>query len=417
MNEINTLNKLRQCFANIIPEKEGRTNTSPLEYVIGIIFCYLGDTECTSLEAIRRSMKNLTQKNIYRNSFWERLSRKRITGFLKAAITELLRQFGTSIIGGGCLLERLGVSKILVVDSSYFSLWDGSKDDFPGTGTTAGIKWHAGFNILTGKLHWFELTQGSTHDRKCFPDLESLRFALIIVDLGYWDFNLLWDIKNVGGFFLSRIKSNAVIYITKIVQGKISQKYIGSSLLSVPIKRKRSNILEVMVEKVCDKGTLCCRAVGFWNPVDRCYHWYMTNLKVAAHLIYPLYRYRLQIELIFKACKQSLNANRLTSNNSNIIENLLLASIVAHLASHTILDLVIPQLTKIEQLAISVQRTAKVAVLLTSDFFNFLVNGSKKYAQILLNKIMLFADEIFDPNYRHRDSSLARLSKLLDGLF
>jgi len=36
-----------------------------------------------------------------------------------------------------------------------------------------------------------------------------------------------------------------------------------------------------------------------------------------------------QIELIFKACKQSLNANRLTSNNTNIIENLLLASIAA----------------------------------------------------------------------------------------
>jgi hypothetical protein len=75
-------------------------------------------------------------------------------------------------------------------------------------------------------------------------------------------------------------------------------------------------------------------------------------------------------------------------------------------ASHTILYLVIPQLTQIEQLAISVQRTAKIAVLLTSDFFNFLVNGSKKYAQILLNKIMWFADEIFDPNYRHQDSGM-----------
>jgi hypothetical protein len=85
-------------------------------------------------------MKNLTQKNICRSCFWERLSRKRVTYFLKAAITELLRQLGTSIIGGGSLLERLGVSQILVVDSSYFSLWDGSKEDFPGTGTTAGIK-------------------------------------------------------------------------------------------------------------------------------------------------------------------------------------------------------------------------------------------------------------------------------------
>ncbi len=72
MNKINTVNKLRQCFANIIPERDGRTNTSPLEYIIGLIFCYLGDTECTSLEAIRRSMKNLTQKNICRNSFWVR---------------------------------------------------------------------------------------------------------------------------------------------------------------------------------------------------------------------------------------------------------------------------------------------------------------------------------------------------------
>jgi len=141
-------------------------------------------------------------------------------------------------------------------------------------------------------------------------------YPVVIVDLGYWDFNLLWEIQEFGGFFLSRIKSKAVIYITEIVQGKIAKKYIGSSLLSVPVKRKRSNILEVMIEKMCDKGTLCCRAVCFWNPSEKCYHWYITNLKVAALMIYPLYRLRWQIELIFKACKQSLNVNRLTSNNS-----------------------------------------------------------------------------------------------------
>lgn len=89
---------------------------------------------------------------------------------------------------------------------------------------------------------------------------------------------MLWEIKKVGGFFLSRIKSGAVLNITKIVQGKISPKYIiGNSLLSVLIKNKRADIFEVMVEKGCDKGTLSCRAVGFWNPLDKCYHWYITN--------------------------------------------------------------------------------------------------------------------------------------------
>ena len=103
---------MRQCFAGIIPKIDGRSKISPLEFVISFIFCYLGDTECVSLEGIRRHMKNQVHKNTSRSSFWERISRKRLTGFLISAITELLRQFGTSIIGGGCLLEQLGVVKI-----------------------------------------------------------------------------------------------------------------------------------------------------------------------------------------------------------------------------------------------------------------------------------------------------------------
>jgi hypothetical protein len=416
MNEINTVEKLKQCFGQIIPNTDSRANISPLMFVISLIFSNLGDTQKPSLDAIRRNLKNLCQQDISRSSFWERLSRKRLTQFLNKAIIELLKQFGTSLVGGGNLLERLNITGILVIDSSSFTLWDGSKDSFPGVSTTAGVKFHACFDILTGELYWFEITPSSTHDRKCFPDLKSLIGKLIIVDLGDWDFNLLWQIKDIGGYFLSRIKSNAVITVTKIIQGRISQKYLDKSLFSIPFKHKRALILELMVEKVCDKGTLCCRAVGFWNPCDKCYHWYITNLTVAAKLIYPLYRMRWQIELIFKACKQSLNAERLTSNNSTIIENLLLSSIVAHLASHTILDIVIPQLTKVKQLAISVQRTAKIVVLLGADFFKFLVIGSKKYALILIDKIMLFANDLFDPNFRHRESSLARIMRLIEGL-
>lgn len=196
------------------------------------------------MEAIRRNLKNLTQQDISRSSFWERLTRKRLTKFLKLAITELLKQFGTYIIGGGNLLEKLNVTGILVIDSSYFTLWDGSKDNYPGVSTNAGIKLHVCFNILTGKLHWFEITPGSTHDRKCFPDLKSLIGKLIITDLGYLDMNLLQQIQYIGGYFLSRIKSKTVLTVTKIIQGRISQKYLGKPLLSIPFKRKRSDILE-----------------------------------------------------------------------------------------------------------------------------------------------------------------------------
>ncbi len=69
----------------------------------------------------------------------------------------------------------------------------------------------------------------------------------------------------------------------------------------------------MLAEKVHNGETLACRVIGFWNPSEKCYHWYMTNLKVYAYVIYPLYRIRWQIELIFKACKNSLNANQITS--------------------------------------------------------------------------------------------------------
>jgi hypothetical protein len=53
---------------------------------------------------------------------------------------------------------------------------------------------------------------------------------------------------------------------------------------------------------------------------------------------------------------------------------------------------------------------------LGTDFFNFLVIGSKKYAKILIEEIMLFANDIFDPNFRHRKSSLASVMRITEGL-
>jgi hypothetical protein len=69
MNETNILKKLKQHFDNIIPKTDIRTNISPFEFVICLVFRYLGDTKKTSLDAIRRNLKNLTKQNISRSSF------------------------------------------------------------------------------------------------------------------------------------------------------------------------------------------------------------------------------------------------------------------------------------------------------------------------------------------------------------
>ncbi len=101
------------------------------------------------------------------------------------------------------------------------------------------------------------------------------------------------------------------------------------------------------------------------------------------------------------------------SENRNVIENLLLLSIVAHLSTHTILRVGAEQLNEDQLFAISFQRVAKVAVVLAKDFIVFLLHSSQENFDHLVKKIQLFAGEIFDPNYKKRETSLKRTHRLL----
>ena len=76
--------------------------------------------------------------------------------------------------------------------------------------------------------------------------------------------------------FFSLVLS-AVVYITEF-KGTFPKNVLGKSLFSLPLKRKRGDIIEVKVEKECSVGILACRAIAFWKPVENCYHWYITNL-------------------------------------------------------------------------------------------------------------------------------------------
>jgi hypothetical protein len=60
MENNNSLDILKESFKKILPPKDKRMTISPLEFIINLIFCYLGDSKTSSLESIRKSM----QKNL-----------------------------------------------------------------------------------------------------------------------------------------------------------------------------------------------------------------------------------------------------------------------------------------------------------------------------------------------------------------
>jgi hypothetical protein len=92
MNTANILQTIRQCFARILPARDGRTHISLFEFVVTFIFSLLGDTKKPSLEGLRREITKHLTRPISRSSFWERLSRQRLFFFLEQLLSELMKQ-------------------------------------------------------------------------------------------------------------------------------------------------------------------------------------------------------------------------------------------------------------------------------------------------------------------------------------
>lgn len=374
-----------------------------------MIFSFLGDTKKNSIDSLRLKLIKVTGIAISRSSFWDRLARKRNVDYMKNIVFGLLKSSTAVILGTPELLTSLRVSQILILDSSLFSLWDGLSGVSKGSRTTASTKWHACFDALTGENVWSKITKGSASDVKYFPDIETLTGKLILFDLGYFDFTLFAAIDSVGGFFLSRIKSNINIVIDKCVAG-LSARHEGSNLKEIPFKRKHGEIIELMTTIMTNDISKAYRVIGFWNKDEKKYHWYITNLIVSARFMYTLYRFRWQIELIFKGCKQSLNANRLaTSNNQNIVECLLYATIAAQIITTKFIAIPLEELTVDQQNAVSFQRIAKIGALLREEILFSLLYPEAYYIDRILTLLKLFLHNLYDPNYKKRKTTRGML--------
>jgi hypothetical protein len=378
---------------------------SHLQLVVFVVFHFLGDAKQSSLASLRRLMMAETNIYISRGAFWERLAGDRFKKIMESLVEKLMsNNIGAALLASD-ILRLLKITGILLVDASIIKLSDEAQKHFPGTRSKAGIKWHACFDLFSGQLKWFKLTASKVHDRNCFPASELIKGKLIIFDLGYFDYRLIFELMTAGAFFLCRLKKNSVVTVQSAVSG-LNPSDVGQSLLAVcHLDQYRGKILEAVIEKETEKNTLNCRAIGFWNVDEKRYHWYLTNLSIAAIIIYSLYRLRWQIELIFKACKNSLNADGIPSADRNIIESLLLASLAAHLSSQTLYEIALDLLSPEESLAISFQRTAHVFAALKNSFIRCILNPIKDNIEITLQRIHLMIHELYDPNYRERPPS------------
>lgn len=137
-----------------------------------------------------------------------------------------------------------------------------------------------------------------------------------------------------------------------------------------------------------------------------------TNITCQAEMIYPLYRFRWQIELLFKASKISLNMDQIPSGNRMIILNVFLSRMIAVLAAMLLRGISKKNTDPKKAMYVSIQRAANVFVNLKVQILDYFTSTSSFTKKRLIRSFELMFVEMVDPNFRSRKNTRAHLESL-----
>jgi IS4 transposase len=245
-------------------------------------------------------------------------------------------------------LERF--RDVLIADGTVVSLYEDATDVYAATDEDqAGLKLHLTKSLSTGLPTWFQTTDAKTQERSQLPTGEWVAGALVLLDLGFYDFWLFDRIDANDGWFVSRVKDDANFEIVEKLRtwrGN-SIPLEGESLKDVLDDLQRQEIdVRITLSFELKRGSCGCRTrtfrlVDLRNDRTEEYHLYLTNLDREAYSapdIAQLYRTRWEVELLFKELKSRFGLNEINTTDAYIIEALIIMAGISLMMSQVIVD-------------------------------------------------------------------------------
>src|SRR2546425_6894492 len=178
------------------------------------------------------------------------------------------------------------------------------------------------------------LTPDTTSEQAFLPEPPSLRASLLCADRGYIDFHYLQRLQDEGGFFVIRAKAG----MNPRVRGALRKE--GNRLRSRPNKPlqpihakppKRQRV-DLVVQWQVDGRPLSLRLIVSWNRRQQAFCYLLTNLpapRYTLEMICRAYKWRWQVELLFKEWKSYANLHAFDTENPAIVEGLIWTAIAA----------------------------------------------------------------------------------------
>jgi IS4 transposase len=208
--------------------------------------------------------------------------------------------------------------------------------------------------------------------------------VLYIMDLGYWDYDLLKRIMKQSSFFVMRLKDGADVTILEFrCKG---YKALEGHRMKLSELIDNGNLGGDTFDAVIQLGDIWkIRLVGLKHEGE--WYFYVTNItdeEFTAQVIYYVYTLRWEVELLFKDLKSGINLRNITTRN----ENAIMLEIYVVLIRHLLVRMLMSEATKCKGVRLSVRKSIALVKLRLVDMVLPMLRGKVRAFQRKLKDLL-----------------------------
>lgn len=295
----------------------------------------LGSGKIESLADLLREFNHQNGVAVAYKAFYNRLARASFVTFMRQMFARLIEHLSIQTLtpAGRTALTRF--KDIVIQDGSSFAVKHKLRGVFPGRFTTtepAAVELHVTFSGFSDEASVVELAPDTKAERDFLPKPSTLKDKLLLADRGYPSVDYFAAVQAAGGSFVVRLTRSYNPWVHAAwIEGK-------RTTLPKPVRLSRFIAqhagrhmdLDVEFERGKGKDRVGFRVVVL--PGNTTTTWLCTNLPrtpFSLNLVGRLYRFRWQIELLFKEWKSYANLHKFGTANEHIAAGLIWASLCA----------------------------------------------------------------------------------------